>query len=104
MNNYSKKTKVTVTLTEVEQAQVDRKVAYSIEKKSALSKEKLVEKYTKQVIAQRPTPMSAKEIAKMESRSAMEAKANDPSYSFDWLGYGDQASYQRACLGSKWAK
>lgn len=22
----------------------------------------------------------------------------------DWFGYGDQASYQRACLGSKWAK
>jgi hypothetical protein len=22
----------------------------------------------------------------------------------DWFGYGDQASYQRACLGTKWAK
>jgi hypothetical protein len=104
MNKYSKKVKQVITLTEVEQDQVNRKVADSIEKKSALSKEKLIEMFTKQVIAQRPTPMTSKEIAKMESRSAMEAKANDPSYSFDWFGYGDQASYQRACLGSKWAK
>ena len=97
MKKYSKQP---APFTTEEIARIEKQIEFAISKKSPCTVEQLRDIAEKAVLRDRKK-LSNTNDAKWEQRAKVEAISNDPNHTFEWFGYGTQAAYQRACLGSK---